>query len=478
MTESSFIRKTEHDEKLIRRAVPVLLFIYVFSLIIDSGFKFITPSIQHSLDLSLETASLQVTLAGIVLAIGIVVYSALADTFSMRKLVSVAISLVIIGSLLGLVFSKVWAAVLAGRIIQTTGIAAAETLYVIYVSKKFAGSEQKKYLGYSTAAFQAAGLFGVVAAGFLSTKVHWMWMFAVPLLMLLTVPLLKRIPDTVDEVDEAEKTHLDAFGLLLVAIIAAGLIMFMQAFNWIWVLPVVVALGVFIWHISVHDDAIVDPAFFTNLPYLMALGTIFLMYIAYMGFVYFVFPVALPEVHGFDPLNVAFLMIPGYIAGIIVGVLSGKISEKMNSRTQVLLAITLSFIAVACSAFFIRSAVVVLVFALGLYIASDSLMYAPLISTAISRIPNHKTGIAIGFYNLVINIAFPVGAAITAKLMAAEPTFLSGLAAGSGGMGQHHITVLWILSGFCLAAFIFYWTASRIVEKSDPELIDSKSVEG
>ena len=62
-----------------KAAVPVILFTFVFCLVIDNGFKFMTKPIAEDLGLSLTTASLQATLAGIVIGIGAVVYAALAD---------------------------------------------------------------------------------------------------------------------------------------------------------------------------------------------------------------------------------------------------------------------------------------------------------------------------------------------------------------------------------------------------------------
>ena len=40
-------------------AVPILLFVFVFSLVIDNGFKTMTMPIAQALDISVKTASLQ-----------------------------------------------------------------------------------------------------------------------------------------------------------------------------------------------------------------------------------------------------------------------------------------------------------------------------------------------------------------------------------------------------------------------------------
>ena len=67
-----------------KAAVPVLLFAFVFCLIVDNGFKTMTMPIAEGLGISDNTASLQASLAGVVIGIGAVVYAALADSISSR----------------------------------------------------------------------------------------------------------------------------------------------------------------------------------------------------------------------------------------------------------------------------------------------------------------------------------------------------------------------------------------------------------
>lgn len=87
-----------------KAAVPVILFTFVFCLVIDNGFKFMTKPIAEDLGLSLTTASLQATLAGIVIGIGAVAYAALADSISMRKLLVAGIAMIALGSAIGFAF--------------------------------------------------------------------------------------------------------------------------------------------------------------------------------------------------------------------------------------------------------------------------------------------------------------------------------------------------------------------------------------
>lgn len=54
-------------------------------------------------------------------------------------------------------------------------------------------------------------------------------------------------------------------------------------------------------------------------------------------------------------------------------------------------------------------------------------MYA-LVSTTVYRIPAENSGIAIGFYNLTINMAIPIGIAYSLRLLSQNLQFMGGFA--------------------------------------------------
>ena len=273
MTDAEHVDSKAGPEVNPKSAVPVLLALFVFSLIMDNGFKLLSPSIASSLGISENTVSLQATLPGILIGIGAVVYAALSDSVSIRKLMIFAVIVMAAGSIIGFALQGSFAGVLTGRIIQTSGLAAAETLYVIWVTKHFTGDDQKKYLGYSTAAFQLSLLLGAVGSGFIATYVGWTAFFLLNLVALVTIPfILKYVP-----VEDTGHSNLDVFGLFLVATIASGIVLFMQNFNWWFLLPAITGTAVFGWHISVHRNALITKEFFGNKRYTMMLMVVFVI---------------------------------------------------------------------------------------------------------------------------------------------------------------------------------------------------------
>ncbi|WP_439099016.1 MFS transporter, partial [Corynebacterium heidelbergense] len=422
-------------------AVPILLFTFVFSLIIDNGFKTMTGPMAEGLHIEVGKASLQASLAGVIIGIGAVVYAALADAFSIRKLALVGIGLVAIGSVMGFAFSSSWPLVLTGRLIQTAGLAAAETLYVIYVTKYLPAKDQKTYLGFSTAAFQAGLLVGALTSGFLSTYVSWTAMFLLPLVLVAAVPfILKYVPE-----GEAFSTHLDVIGLLLVAVFSTALIVYLQYMYW-WCIPIaVLAVALFAWRVVAAAHPLVRPEFFTNGRYVWALVLVLVVYSTQLGYIVLI-PFAAKEFHGLNQSDAALLMVPGYICAVIVGITSGKIGRILTSRQTIMAALGLIIGALVFGALSIHLWVGLLIVSIVLFASGFALLYAPLVNTALSKILPEKSGIAIGFYNLTINIGIPVGIAYTFWLMEHLPNYN---------------TVLWALAAIASAGAVVYLVADR-----------------
>lgn len=427
-------------------AVPILLFVFVFSLVIDNGFKTMTMPIAQALDLSVKTASLQASLAGVIIGIGAVVYAALADSISIRNLMLTGVVLIAVGSILAFAFSSFWPMVLAGRLIQTSGLAAAETLYVIYVTKHLSEADQKTYLGFSTAAFQAGLLIGALTSGFISTYVSWTAMFLIPLILILTIPpIIKLVPE-----DEAVEGHLDVLGLFFIAVFATGLTLFMQEFNWIYLIVAVLGVVGFAYHIGHAKYPVVTPEFFTNGRYVWTILMVFFVYSTQMGFI-FLLPFAAHDLHGMNIDKASLLMIPGYICAILIGIFSGKIGTVLSSRATIYTAFALVAGALVTAALFVQLHVAILIAAIVAFASGFSLMYAPLVNTALRNISAAKSGIAIGFYNLTINIAIPLGIAYTAKLQ----DLVS------------YNTVLWILAAVAAIGIALYVVSDLKMARSE-----------
>lgn len=456
------------SDTVAKRAIPILLTVFVLSLVIDNAFKYVNQPIADSLNISLNTAGLQATIPGILIGIGAVVYSALSDAVSIRKLMIISIILVAIGSVIGFAFQGSWPIVLAARIIQTTGLAAAETLYVVFVTKHFTGDRQKTYLGFSTAAFQLSLLLGVVGGGFVATYISWPVLFLIALAPLLALPVvMKTVPE-----EETTSSSMDVFGLFLVAIVAGGFIMFLQNFMWAYLVAAVAAVALFAWHISHHENALITPAFFANKQYTLVLVVVLILYSVQLGYTV-TFPVLMRELHGYAEAQSSLMLIPGYICAILVGILSGNIAKVLKTHTAIMIAMLMITGALLLPAFVVDAGNWVYILSMTMFPAGFALMYAPLVSTAVRRIPAENSGIAIGFYNLTINMAIPIGIAYSLRLLSQNLQFMGGFASPEG---TPFASVLLILGVIAAAAFLLYLAVSKILHSDDPATTSPTSI--
>ncbi len=426
----------EANYNRVKKAVPAILFFFVFALIIDNSFKLISVEIANDLGISASTVSWQATLAGLVIGIGAVVYASLADSINIRTLIIAGIILTCVGSVLGFVFQDSFMMILISRVIQASGLAAAETLYVIFVMKHLHKKDQKLFLGLSTSSYSLSLVIGSVTGGYISTYLDWTILFIVPLLSLLILPfIMKYLPK-----EESKKSSIDVIGLILIAAIATSIMLYMSNFNWIFIVLFIIAIGLFIAYIQRSSKALISISFFKNKQFVNTLGIAFIVYSIQLGYI-FMFPFLIQDLYGYELDKVSLLLIPGYIIAVIVGALSGKISTFLSSKMTISIAILCIALSLVLPGLFVESSVIIFVISMILFSGSFALMYAPLLDTCIGTIATEKTGTAIGFYNLIINVSASIGVSYTATMMDS----------------LSYTTILFVLAILSLFAFAAYW---------------------
>ncbi|MEB7824537.1 MFS transporter [Staphylococcus chromogenes] len=447
------------DYVKVKRAVPILLFLFVFSLVIDNSFKLISVAIADDLNISVTTVSWQATLAGLVIGIGAVVYASLSDAISIRTLFIYGVCLIIIGSIIGYVFQHQFALVLAGRIIQTAGLAAAETLYVIYVAKYLSKEDQKTYLGLSTSSYSLSLVIGTLSGGFISTYLHWTNMFLIALIVVFTLPFLFKL---LPKENSVNKAHLDFIGLVLIATIATTVMLFITNFNWLYMVGALIAIAVFAFYIKNAKHPLVDKSFFQNKRYASFLFIVFVMYAIQLGYI-FTFPFIMQQIYHFELDTTSLLLIPGYLVAVVTGALSGKIGNYLSSKQATITAITLIALSLILPAFTVGQHVSIFVISMIFFAGSFALMYAPLLNETIRTIDVNMTGVAIGFYNLIINVAVSVGIAIAAALIDYQALNFPGNTA----LESHFGIILLILGLMSIVGLVLFivlnrWTKTEV----------------
>ncbi len=154
-------------------------------------------------------------------------YGKLADIYGRRRMLLIAISTFIAGSLL-CALAPAMIVLIAARFIQGLGggglIALAQTIVADVVSPR----ERMRYQAYFASVFVTASVVGPVLGGFLAQDLHWSFIFWINLplgagALAMTYGILKRLP-------RHERRHkLDVVGAVLMAVAATTLLL---ALSW------------------------------------------------------------------------------------------------------------------------------------------------------------------------------------------------------------------------------------------------------
>ncbi|CAH1226691.1 Riboflavin transporter RibZ [Paenibacillus allorhizoplanae] len=451
-TITTEVRMKKVQEFNIKKAVPVTLLLFLLCLIIDNSFKIVSVDMAKDFHISATAVSWQSTLTGLVIGIGAVVYAALADSISIRKLFIAGIILICTGSVLGYLFQHSYLLVVISRIIQTTGLASAETLYVIFISKHMPANEQKKFLGLSTSGFALSQLIGTLTGGYVSTYFHWTSLFLISLVTLFTIPfILKYLPK-----EEGKNSHVDVLGFFLVGTFSAALLLYITDFNWIYLILFLVAVTLFLVFISKNSKAFIGISFFKNVQFISLLGVAFVIYSVQLAYI-FLFPFLLEKVFGLKLDTISLLMIPGFIGATIVGALSGKIAKHLGSKQCITMSMSCIVVSLLLGALFIQTSVFIFVISMVLFSSSFAFMYAPLIDSCIRTIEKEKTGTAVGFYNLTLSIGMSIGIAYTAAMMDHSSLGTSFLGITNNLNASMYSNILFILVLISLLSLSLYW---------------------
>ncbi|GHH99495.1 MFS transporter [Neobacillus kokaensis] len=438
----------------VSKIVPVILTLMIFSLVIDNSFKIISPDLVKYFGVSASTVSWQVTLAGLVIGIGAVVYSSLSDSISVRNLLAAGIILICIGSLLGYITHTNYWLVVFSRIIQAAGLGATETLYLIFIAKYASAEDQKKYMGFSTSSYQLATVIGILAGGFVSTYLQWQNLFLIPLLSIVLLPfILKYLPK-----EERKKNNVDFIGLILIATVSTSIMLYMSYFNWGIFVLFVASVIAFLVYISKKKNAFITIEFFKNKQFLFVLVVAFIIYSTYAAYALNTLSFLLTTLYDIKLDTVSLMFIPACLLAAFVGALSGKIGKYLSSKQGVYLAISLIIISILMGAFFVDTSITVFVISLILFSCSFALLYAPLIDTSIKNVPTEKSGTALGFYNLCINIAMSAGFTYSAFLIDKKDLQFSFLRfVTKDATALNYSSIIMIIAAIAVLAIVLFW---------------------
>lgn len=453
----------EKRDKVAVRALMLLLITYIISTLCLQGFNLVYKQVGIDVK-AVDQAPLITGLPGIILGIVCFIYGSLGDFVSLKKLVTIGLTSLFIGSVFGFVANScfepnLWT-VIAARIMQTTGEQVAGSSFLVIATKYLRNDLKVIFFGLFTASYQLSACIGVFSAGLLSS-IAWQYLFLIPALTILILPALLHYLPT----KNGNGKKIDVVGFTVFGFAVASLTLFISYRNLLMLISAIILFIIFGIYISKAKEPFVTPAFFKNIRWLSG--------IILMGIIYFTNYCISPlfnrvgkTLYNMTTSQVASYLVWAFIVAAIFGSCSGLIISRIGRKTGLLLAILFILCGWIGIAVLINSGFLAIALCACVYYAGCGMVYSPLASTILSSLPVEESGRGCGMNDLAISVSASVGVVIFDGIL--DKNMLSGNSiTGASGISSVFANISLMCAAVALLGIIVFTFRNFITKESN-----------
>lgn len=408
---AALTQQTDEQAARADRLLLILMTTLIISVMNVTMFNVALPQIRTQFSLNPSQVSWVMTSYSILYAIGTVIFGRLSDRYRMKQLLTVGLLVFAVGSLIGMLSAQFWS-VIAGRILQAAGASVIPAVAMIIPVRYFPAERRGRALGYTATGLAIGNAASPIVGGFITEALHWRYLFALSLIVLLTLPFYRKYLS--DEVQRPSPIDWLGAGLLAVTIASSLL-----AVTWSSGALAAVGLAALIALIvRIHRAAhpFIQPALFKNSAYVVALIVSFLNTGTVMA-IPFMVPQLLSGVNGLEAGMIGFVMFPGAVLSAILGRRVGRLADSKGNRFLMIISLSLLFVCFALLSTFVGAppwavAIVLISGMIGQLCAQIGL------TNTISRtLPQTQTGIGMGLFSMNIFLSGAVATVLIGKVM-------------------------------------------------------------
>ncbi len=395
------------------KTLPWLIYLVFFAVLNETVFNVSTPAISRAFGLSPSGVSWVMTAFIIFFAMGSVIFGRLSDIFSLKRLILIGIFIYAGASAAGFVLQDSYPGVIAARAVQGAGASALPALIMVIIARYFPTEERGKVFGTITSVVAFAAGVGPVIGGFVSGTLGWAFLFAIPLLTLLSIPFFIRLLPS----EKRREGGVDVLGAFLTAAGITGLIFFLSFSNPYYLGASAAAIALLVVHVRRTPNPFIQPSLFANVRFRAGMIAGFLVFSASIGII-FLIPLMFTALHGLGTREIGLLMFPGAISGVVFGRLGGNLADRKGNRLVMGIGLVLLIASLLLISFLLGVSPWFVSGALLLTYIGFTLIQTGLINSVSQTLDLGQTGTGMGLFNLVTFISAAVGTALVARVLA------------------------------------------------------------
>lgn len=449
------------DESKVQKVMPMIMLVFVLALSMQEAFNICAPIIVKDFKITSSDVSFISAIALLTMGVANIVYTALSDFISIKKLLVVGILIQTISSLAGIIFSNSFIAVIFFRALQMAGGSCAFALLILTATRYLDENVRMKYYGFNGACFSSGQMLGILFGGIFATYLGWKYLFFIPAMSIITIPaILKYLPEDSKE----EKRKIDFLGIFLMATLALFISLYFNTLNsYLFMISIIIA-GIFLFYISKNKNAFITIDFFRNWKYMLVILVVLITYLT-QGSYSFLFSFMVSKVHGIEPSKISMILLPSYIVSMIIGILGSRITQKTGITKTLVTALGSMALGLILGSMFLDKSIALLIIVSCLFNGGFAILYTPIMTLVINSLPEKMRGTGVGFFNLAIKIASSTGIVITGKLLTVKFLQENSIISGVSNVGMVYSNILLVFLAIIFASFVTVNIIKKILIK-------------
>lgn len=414
-------------ENKVQKAMPMIMLAFILAGSLQEAFNICAPLIADNFKISSSDVSLISAVALLTMGVFMIIYTALSDFISVKKLLITGITVQVVASICGMIFNQSFLALIIFRAIQMAGGTCASALLILTATKYLPENIRMRYYGFTTACFSGGQLLGILIGGIFATYLSWKYLFIVPAISIISIPFIKKY---LPEDSKAKNNKIDFLGIFMMATLALFISLYFNLMDTKILLLCGAIAILFLTYISKNRNTFITIDFFKNWKYMLVILVVIIIYLT-QGSYSFLFSFMVSKVHQIEPSKISLLLLPSYIISMLIGIIGSKITQRIGVTKTLITGLGSMGLGLAIGSFSLDKSVILLVVMSCLFNGGFSILYTPVVTLVINSLPEKMRGTGVGFFNLCIKITSSTGIVITGKLLTLtslqETSFISNI---------------------------------------------------
>jgi MFS transporter, DHA2 family, metal-tetracycline-proton antiporter len=403
--------------------IVILVACCVFISVLNTNmFNVALPAIGREFDMSPGGLGWVVTSYSLIFGIGTPFYGRLADIYGLRRMFMIGLAIFSAGSVASMLAPEYYLLIVA-RVIQAAGTAAIPALGTAAIFQAIPAERRGAATGYIAAMVGIGSAVGPSLGGAITELISWRGLFLFGALLIIAVPLARRI---LPEDDPGGQATLDLPGGFFLGIMIAGLLIgitnledFGLASPWV-IGPLAVALSGLLllnYRIRTAEDPFIPPDLLANSNYRMLVFIGFAMLLTHMGTLVTV-PLLLDRVNELSSARIGLVMLPSAVVLSIVGPIAGRLTDRIGALIPMRTGIAISFTALLLMTSFgaggsaLTVTLILLLTGLGMGLANS-----PMINSVSLIVPSSRTGLGVSIFHMTFFLGGAFGATMITSVI-------------------------------------------------------------